>query len=160
MPSLLQCILPYDISLFVISLYYKWVRVIITVVPGEVLLRRGTRILHRAEGRKFTDDNNSSLPIQDDPTKRFLPLAANQFGRRRGWHYQALLEELAEFSVTRPTGCRLLTGTFAFSETGAVQHVLRKWGSRLTWNIERAHAINTCKAMSEIGVSFSQFTKT
>ena len=54
----------------------------------------GDFILHRAEGRKFTDDKNSSLPIQDDPTKRFLPLAANQFGRR-GWHYQVMLEELA-----------------------------------------------------------------
>ena len=76
----------------------------------------GDYVLHQGEKGKFLTDTNSTRPIRlDSVMKRLLPLAANQFGRR-GWHFQSFLEELAEFVVCRPTGCRLLQGTFAMSE--------------------------------------------
>ena len=111
----------------------------------------GDYVLHQAEKGKFLTDTNSTRPIRLDPMKRLLPLAANQFGRR-GWHFQSFLEELAEFVVCRPTGCRLLHGTFAMSEYAAASYVLRKWGARITWTIERANAANTCSAMSALNL--------
>ena len=107
----------------------------------------GDYVLHQAEKGKFLTDANSSRPIRLDPTRRLLPLAANQFGRR-GWHFQAFLEEMADFVVGRPSGCRLLQGTFALSEFAAASWILRRWGSRITWTIERACAANTSTAMA------------
>ena len=77
---------------------------------------------------------------------RLIPLATNQFGRR-GWHFEALLTELAYHLVDRPSGCHLLEGTFALSEHGAASFIKGRWGARLTWTVERAHALNVYSAL-------------
>ena len=58
-------------------------------------------VMHKAELKKFSDDMAAAKPIQTDPTLRLIPLATNQFGRR-GWHFEALLTELAYHLVDRP----------------------------------------------------------
>ena len=107
--------------------------------------------MHTAEARKFRDDAKSSKPIQGRQGMRFIPLASNQFGRR-GWHFQALLVELAWNRVLSPSGCWLLRGPFAMTKEGAVASILRSWGARLTWVIERGHALNVVSAFTDIGV--------
>ena len=103
--------------------------------------------MHKAELlRKFQDDKAAARSIQADPSMRLIPLAANQFGRR-GWHFEALLTELAYHLVDRPSGCHLLEGTFALSEHGAASFIKRRWGARLTWTVERAHALNVYSAL-------------
>ena len=64
-------------------------------------------VMHKAELRKFNEDRAARRPVQADPTKRLIPLATNQFGRR-GWHFEALLTELAYYLLDRPSGCHLL----------------------------------------------------
>ena len=96
--------------------------------------------------KKFSDDMAAAKPIQTDPTLRLIPLATNQFGRR-GWHFEALLTELAYHLVDRPSGCQLLEGTYAMSGHRAVSYIKRCWGARLTWTVERAHAVNICSAL-------------
>ena len=108
--------------------------------------------MQTAEARKFRDDAKSSKPVvQSRQGLRFIPLATNQFGRR-GWHFQALLVELAWNRVLHPSGCWLLRGPFAMSRDGAVAFILRSWGARLTWVIERGHALNVVSAFADIGI--------
>ena len=108
-------------------------------------------VMHKAESKKFSDDSKSEMPVQSRPGMRFIPLAANQFGRR-GWHFQALLVELAWNKVLNPSGCWLLRGPFAMTKEGAVGFIVRSWGARLTWVIERAHAMNIVSSFTEMGV--------
>ena len=88
-------------------------------------------VMHKAEMKKFSDDRAAARPIQEDPAMRLIPLAANQFGRR-GWHFEALLIELAYYLVDRPSGCHLLEGTFAMSAYSAAFHIKRRWGAKVT----------------------------
>ena len=60
------------------------------------------------------------LPFQTSATRRFVPFALNQFGRR-GPHANALLLEFASSLVLRSGGCHLTRGPFAMTESQALQ---------------------------------------
>jgi hypothetical protein len=83
--------------------------------------------IRKAENDKFMKNVRSALPMQFSATKRLVPLAMNHCGLRGG-HFNALLEEYATIMVTRPQGCPLMHGTFAFSTNGALRKILRTWG--------------------------------
>ena len=74
---------------------------------------------------------------------RFIPLASNHLGRRGGWHFEALLFKLSFHIVHKPSGCRLMQGTFAMlsADHQAAADIRRCWGARLTWTTQRAHAM-------------------
>jgi hypothetical protein len=83
-----------------------------------LLVQSSDFILKAAEKTKFRKDLNSIKPIATYSTMRFVPLALNHFGLR-GPHFQAVLKEFATIVVTRPEGCSLLQGPFAFNSLGS-----------------------------------------
>ena len=76
--------------------------------------------------------------ISSSSTMRFVPLALNHFGLR-GPHFEAALKEFATIVVTKPERCSLLRGPFTLTHFGALQKILRCWGSRLTWTAQLEH---------------------
>jgi hypothetical protein len=112
--------------------------------------------LRQAENNKFNKDLRNSEPLQFSATKRFIPLAMNQFGRR-GPHFEAVLREHASLMIKRPSGCRLLQGPLAVPPTVALSKVLSAWGARLTWTAQREYAAQIVKAVEthKAAASFS-----
>ena len=102
--------------------------------------------LKKAEDRKFAKDLASSLPFQNSATRRFVPFALNQFGRR-GPHANALLLEFASALVLRSGGCHLTRGPFAMTDSQALQHIVGVWGARITWMVEREHAARILRSI-------------
>ena len=90
---------------------------------------------------------------------RFIPLASNHLRRSRGWHFEALLLELSfHIVVHKPSGCRLMQGTFATSADQAASSIRSCWGaSRVTWTTQRAHAMNIAYAIARMEQLLSDF---
>ena len=90
--------------------------VTIGTATRESCLSKATKssdaVLLKREGAKWDDDKRSSYPLQNSATQTFIPLALNHFGRR-GPHFNALLNQFASQLISRPGGCRLLSGPFA-----------------------------------------------
>ena len=95
--------------------------------------------LLEVEEKKFKKDLSSSLPFQSSASRRLVPFALNQFGRR-GPHANALLLEFASSLVLRSGGCPLTSGPFAMTDSQALHHIVGIWGARITWMAEREHA--------------------
>ena len=110
-------------------------------------------VIRAAESLKFRADARSTSPIHSSATRRLIPLALNHTGLRGG-HFQAMMKEFATILVTRPGGCSLLQGPFAFSLNGALHKILNTWGSRLTWTAQREHAAQIVSAMDSFYASF------
>ena len=102
--------------------------------------------LRQAKNNKFNNDLRNNEPLQFSATKRFIPLAMNQFGRR-GPHFEVALREHASLMIKRPSGCRLLQGPLAVPPTVALAKVLSTWGTRLTWATQREYAAQIIKAV-------------
>ena len=94
------------------------------------------------EKHKFTADYKSCFRLQSSASMRFVPLCANQFGRR-GPHFEAMLTEFATELVSRPSGCKLMKGPYEQTYRQALSTIRKCWGARITWTIERANAMNT-----------------
>ena len=121
---------------------------------SRTALRNGSasspdQIMHEGEGDKFSADSRSRQSLQTATSMRFIPLASNHLGRR-GWHFEALLLELSFHIVHKPSGCRLMQGTFAMSADQAAADIRRCWGARLTWTTQRAHAMNIAYAIARM----------
>ena len=110
--------------------------------------------IRKAENEKFRKDARSAGPIQNCPTKRFIPLAMNHFGLMGG-HFNAALKEFASQLVLRPSGCPLMKGPFALSMNGALRKILESWGSRLTWTVQRQHAAQIISGMESFHAAAS-----
>ncbi len=110
--------------------------------------------IKKAEDEKFKKDARSAGPIQNCPTKRFIPLAMNDFGLRGG-HFNAVLKEFASQLVLRPNGFPLMKGPFALSMNGAFMKIMNSWGSRLTWAVQRQHAAQIISGMESFHASAS-----
>ena len=95
--------------------------------------------LRLAEKAKFTKVRRSSCPVASSTTMRLIPFVVSHLGLHSP-HMQAILKEFATSVVTNPTGCSLLHGPFAVTSRGALQKILRTWGSALTWTLQREHA--------------------
>jgi hypothetical protein len=98
------------------------------------------------EKAKFKKDKRSSRHVASFATMRLTPLAMNHLVLR-GPHFQAVLKDFATFMVTNPEGCSLLQGPFAVSHRGALEKILRAWGSALHWTLQRDHARQKVKGM-------------
>ena len=121
---------------------------------SRTALRNGSasspdQIMHEGEGDKFSADSRSRQSLQTATSMRFIPLASNHLGRR-GWHFEALLLELSFHIVHKPSGRRLMQGTFAMSADQAAADIRRRWGARLTWTTQRAHAMNIAYAIARM----------
>jgi hypothetical protein len=112
--------------------------------------------IRKAENEKFRKDARSAGPIQNCPTKRFIPLAMNHFGLRGG-HFNAALKEFATLLVLRISGCSLMKGPFALSMNGALRKIMESWGSRLTWTVQRQHAARLISGMEAFHHSSASF---
>ena len=102
--------------------------------------------LRQVEDNKFNKDLRNSEPLQLSATKRFIPLAMNQLGRR-GSHFEVALREHAFLMIKRPSGCRLLQGALTVPHTTALAKVLSAWGADLTWTAQREYAAQIIKAV-------------
>jgi len=101
------------------------------------------------EKHKFEKDDKSCVRLQSSSTIRFVPLCANQFGRR-GPHFEALLTEFAAELVSRPAGCRLLNGPYKQTYKQALTTIRKRWGARITWMLQREHAAQIVKAQEDL----------
>jgi hypothetical protein len=103
-------------------------------------------IVKGKENRKFSDDRRSVNPLSMSADKRLIPLAMNHIGWR-GPHFNAFLKEMATALITRPSGCYLISGSFAMSQGAALAHIMARWGARITWSIQREFAAPLVRAV-------------
>jgi hypothetical protein len=102
--------------------------------------------LKAGESTKFAKDKRSCNPISSSLTMRFISLAMNHLGLR-GPHFQATFKEIAIIVVTNPENCSLVRGPSALTHIGALHKIMRSWGTRLTWTVQREHASQIIKGM-------------
>jgi hypothetical protein len=100
----------------------------------------------KSRNHKFNKDLRNKESLQLSSTRRFIPLAINQCGRK-GPYFEAILREHASLMIKRSSGCCLLHGPFFVPPTIALAKVLSTWGARLTWAAQRKHAAQIIKAL-------------
>ena len=101
--------------------------VLVSTLSKSCLLKSSSSsdyALRQAENNKFDKDLRNIEPLQFSATKRFIPLAMNQLGRR-GSHFEAAIREHASLMIKRPSGCRLLQGPLVVPPTMALAKVFQ-----------------------------------
>ena len=97
------------------------------------------------EKAKFTKDRRSSCLVASYAIMRLISLAMNHRGLR-GPHFQRSSPRTS-IVANLAAGGSLLHGPFAVSHRGALQKIMRTWGSTVTWDLEREHAGQIVRGM-------------